>query len=101
MTAWGTQPRCLMSHLSTADGKSICALQGLRISRAVSTDGASFTAFLSRDAALELSTKTPTSSILDSDDGTRYRAQIQGVTVQPGTPGTGLASIRGTVRHYA
>jgi hypothetical protein len=90
-----------MSHLSTADGKSICALQGLRISRAVSTDGASFTAFLSREAAVQLSILTPPVSILDSDDGTRYRAKIQGVTVQSSSPGTGLASIRGTVRHYA
>ena len=89
-----------MSHLSTADGKSICVLQGLRISRAVNSDGASFTAFLSREAAVQLSSQALPTSILDSDDGTRYRAKINGVTVQSNAPGTGLASIRGTVRHY-
>jgi hypothetical protein len=91
-----------MSHLSTADGKSICELQGLRIARAVGTDGASFTAFLSHDAAVALSTRTTSLSILDSDDGTRYRATVQGVTVAKSSPGPSkaLASIRGTVRHY-
>jgi hypothetical protein len=89
-----------MSHLSTADGKSICELHGLRVSRAVSSDGASFTAFLSHAAAVALSDRTSSSSILDSDDGTRYRATIQGVTVQKSSVGNGLASIRGTVRHY-
>ena len=89
-----------MSHLSSADGKSICALQGLRVSRAIGTDGASFTAFLSREAAVQLSIQTPPVSILDSDDGTRYRAKIQGVTVGQNAPGSGLASIRGTVRQF-
>jgi hypothetical protein len=89
-----------MSHLSTADGKSICELQGLRVSRSVGRDGASFTAFLSQAAAVALSDRTSAISILDSDDGTRYRATIQGVTVHKSSPGTGLASIRGTVRHY-
>ncbi|MEO7034614.1 MAG: hypothetical protein ABI548_11960 [Polyangiaceae bacterium] len=87
-----------MSHLSSAEGKSICALQGLRVSRAVGVDGASFTAFLSREAAVQLSLQTPTLSILDSDDGTRYRAKIQGVTVGHASPGSGLASIRGMAK---
>ena len=89
-----------MSHLSTADGKSICELQGLRVSHAVGTDGASFTAFLSHDAAVGLSACISSASILDSDDGTRYRATIQGVTVQKDSLGKGLASVRGTVRHF-
>jgi len=89
-----------MSHLLTADGTNVCTLSGLRISRAVSSDGASFTAFLSREAAVQLSTQSPPVSILDSDDGTRYRVTIQGMSVKPSAPGTGLASIRGTVRHY-
>ena len=85
-----------MSELSTADGKSICSLQGLRISRASNPQGASFTAFLSHDAALKLSAKLPPASILDSDDGTRYRATIHAVTVNKDSPSTALASIRGT-----
>ena len=55
---------------------------------------------LSHAAAVALSTRTSSSSILDSDDGTRYRATIQGVTVEKGSPGNGLASVRGTVKHY-
>lgn len=88
-----------MSQLSTADGKSICALQGVRISRAVGAQGASFTAFLSHDAAVKLSAELPPVSILDADDGTRYRAKIQGVTVHTGSASSALASIRGTVMH--
>ncbi len=86
-----------MSELSTADGKNICSLQGLRISRAMSPEGASFTAFISHEAALKLSAKMPPSSILDSDDGTRYRATIHAVTANKDSRSSALASIRGTV----
>ncbi|HTA90836.1 MAG TPA: hypothetical protein VK745_14695 [Polyangiaceae bacterium] len=86
-----------MSELSTADGRNICSLQGLRISHASSAEGASFTAFLSRAAALKLSADIPPAPILDSDDGTRYRATIHAVTVDKNSPGSALASIRGTV----
>jgi hypothetical protein len=86
-----------MSELSTPDGRSLCSLQGLRISHATSAEGASFTAFLSHAAALKLSAGIPPTSILDSDDGTRYRATIHAVTVDKSSAGSALASIRGTV----
>ena len=89
-----------MSHLSNADGQSICVLQGLRISRAIGVDGASFTAFLGREAAVKLSIQTPDVTIVDSDDGTRYRAKIHAVSVGQSAPGSGLASIRGMVRQF-
>jgi hypothetical protein len=87
-----------MSHLSTIDGKSICELQGLRVSRAFGVDGASFTAFLSHDAAVAVGIRGSALSILDADDGTRYRATVQGVTTDARSAGHGLASVRGKVR---
>jgi len=86
-----------MSELSTAEGQSICALHGLRISHASSAEGASFTAFLSHAAALQLSAQFPRAPLLDSDDGTRYRATIHAVTVDQHSNNSALASIRGTV----
>jgi len=86
-----------MSELRAADGKSICALHGLRISHASRAEGASFTAFLSHDAALQLSVEFPRAPMLDSDDGTRYRATIHAVTIDQHSNNSALASIRGTV----
>ena len=89
-----------MSELSTADGRNICSLRGLRIARASSAGGASFTAFVSGAAALKLGAELSAASILDSDDGTRYHATIHAVTLDKSSPESALASIRGTVVQF-